>query len=115
MHALTDTKIRAASATGKTRRFWDGAGLCPATSLASFGVHPSLIHTTFNIFMDVTVDPSEAVKGRTPRSRTDDWIELRAELDPLCGLTACFTEASNSGTLKPIDCLVRKPLSRAPG
>ena len=33
MHTLTDTKIRAASATGETQRFWDGGGPCLATSL----------------------------------------------------------------------------------
>ena len=27
MHTLTDTKIRAVGANGKTQRFWDGGGL----------------------------------------------------------------------------------------
>ena len=35
--------------------------------------------------------------------RGRDFIELRAERDLLCGLTACSAEGSNNGTLKPID------------
>lgn len=80
-----------------------------ATHLAPFGVHPSRIHTTFNIFMNVNVDASGAVKVGTPRSKAGDWIELRAEMDLLCGLTACSSEGSNNGTLKPIDYFVRSP------
>ena len=85
-----------------------------ATSLAPFGVQPSQIHTTFNIFMEVAVDASGAVKVGTPRSKAGDWIELRAEMDLLCGLTACSSEGSNNGTLKPIDYLVHSP-SDEPG
>ena len=80
-----------------------------ATSLAPFGVSPSRIHTTFNIFMEVTIDPSGAMKVGTPRSKAGDWIELRAEMDLLCGLTACSSEGSNNGALKPIDYFVSNP------
>lgn len=74
-----------------------------ATHLQPFGVRPSQIHTTFNIFMAVTVDPSGAVSVETPASMAGDWIELRAEMDLLCGLTACSAEGSNNGSFKPID------------
>ena len=83
-----------------------------ANSLAPFGVKPSRIHTTFNIFMEVTIDPSGAVKVGTPISKAGDWIELRAEMDLLCGLTACSSEGSNNGALKPIDYFVRSPSPR---
>ena len=33
--------------------------------------------------------------------------ELRAEMDLVCGLTACSAEGSNNGTFKPIDYLIR--------
>lgn len=81
-----------------------------ATSLAPYGVPPSRIHTTFNIFMDVAIDSSGAIKVETPRSKAGDWIELRAEMNLLCGLTACSSEGSNNGTLKPIDYSVHRPL-----
>ena len=74
-----------------------------ATHLASFGVRPSQIHTTFNIFMQVTVDDAGVVTVGIPLSRAGDWIELRAEMDLLCGLTACAAEGSNNGCFKPID------------
>lgn len=85
-----------------------------ATSLAPFGVQPSRIHTTFNIFMEVSVDATGAVKVGTPRSKAGDWVELRAEMDLICGLTACSSESSNNGTLKPVDYFVRNP-SDEPG
>jgi hypothetical protein len=71
-----------------------------------FGIGPERISTTFNIFMrvDVTVDGSVSVKP--PLSKPGDAIELRAEMDLICGLTACSAEGSNNGTFKPIDCEV---------
>ncbi len=78
-----------------------------ATSLAPYGVSPSRIHTSFNIFMEVGIDASGALSVGTPRSKAGDWIDLRAEMNLLCGLTACSSEGSNNGTLKPIDYLIR--------
>lgn len=72
-------------------------------NLAPFGIRPSQIHTTFNIFMNVAVDGNGKVSVGVPKSRAGDYIELRAEMDMLCGLTACSAEGSNNGTFKPID------------
>jgi uncharacterized protein len=72
-------------------------------SFASAGIRPEQISTTFNIFMDVEVDADGVVKVRPPRSRAGDFIELRAEMDMLCALTACSAENSNNGSFKPID------------
>jgi uncharacterized protein len=68
-----------------------------------FGIGPERISTTFNIFMhvDVSLDGSVAVKP--PLSQPGDAIELRAEMDLICGLTACSAEGSNNGKFKPID------------
>jgi uncharacterized protein len=79
-----------------------------ATHLAPFGVQPSQIHTTFNIFMEVNVDSAGAVKVGVPQSKAGDWIELRAEMDLICGLTACSAEGSNNGGFKPIDYVIKK-------
>lgn len=73
------------------------------TNLRSFGIEPHQISTTFNIFMNVTVDPKGVVSVGTPKSRAGDSMSLRAEMDLLCGLTACSAEGSNNGTFKPID------------
>ena len=74
-----------------------------ATSLRPFGVQPSQIGTTFNIFMNVGVDPQGRVTVGVPTSRAGDHIDLRAEMDLVCGLTACSAEGSNNGCFKPID------------
>ena len=77
------------------------------THLAAFGVRPAQIHTTFNIFMEVNVDSHGAVQVGVPRSKAGDWIELRAEMNLICGLTACSAEGSNNGSFKPIDYVIR--------
>lgn len=82
-----------------------------ASRLAPFGVRAAQIHTTFNIFMNVEVDASGAVTVKTPQSKAGDWIELRAEMNLLCGLTACSAEGSNNGRFKPIDYVIKNALS----
>jgi uncharacterized protein YcgI (DUF1989 family) len=73
-----------------------------ARSLASFGIVPDAIPTTFNIFMNVEVAPDGRVSVRPPRSKPGDYIELRAEMDLVVGLTACSAEISNNYRFKPI-------------
>lgn len=67
------------------------------------GVKPAQISTTFNIFMNVRVDPSGVVSVERPTSKAGDYIALRAEMDLVCALTACSAEQSNNGSFKPID------------
>jgi uncharacterized protein YcgI (DUF1989 family) len=73
------------------------------TALEPFGLDRSQISTTFNIFMNVSVDEQGAVRVLPPLSKAGDWIELRAEMDLVCALTACSAEQSNNGRFKPID------------
>lgn len=73
------------------------------THLRPYGIGPQQIATTFNIFMNVTVDPQGNITVGVPASRAGDHIDLRAEMDMLCGLTACSAEGSNNGTFKPIE------------
>ena len=77
-----------------------------ATHLEPYGVRPSQIHTTFNIFMEVVVDAEGTVKVGVPTSKAGDWIELRAEMDLMCALTACSAEGSNNGSFKPIHYMI---------
>ena len=80
--------------------------LCVA--FAPHGIRPEQISTTFNIFMNVAVEGDGTVRVLPPMSRPGDFIELRAEMELVCGLTACSAEQSNNGTFKPIDfCIVR--------
>jgi uncharacterized protein YcgI (DUF1989 family) len=73
-----------------------------ATHLAPFGIAPDTIPTTFNIFMNVEVEPSGELKILPPRSKAGEAILLRAEMDLIVGLTACSAEMSNNYSFKPI-------------
>ncbi|TAK73411.1 MAG: urea carboxylase-associated family protein [Aquabacterium sp.] len=72
-------------------------------SLAEFGIEGHRIGTTFNIFMNVNIHEAGRMTVDAPTSKAGDHIELRAEMDLICGLTACSAEGSNNGTFKPID------------
>jgi uncharacterized protein YcgI (DUF1989 family) len=74
-----------------------------ARALAPFGIAPDAIPTTFNIFMNVAVLPTGALKISPPRSKAGDSIDLRADMDVIIGLTACSAEMSNNYAFKPID------------
>lgn len=73
------------------------------TALAEFGIRPEQIGTTFNVFMNVEVGADGTVAVKAPKSKPGEFIELRAEMDMVCGLTSCSAENSNNGSFKPID------------
>lgn len=74
-----------------------------ANAFQQFGIEPSRIGTTFNIFMRVDVTADGRVSVLPPLSKAGECIELRAEMDMVCALTACSAEGSNNGSFKPID------------
>jgi len=78
-----------------------------AENLAPYGITPDQIPTTFNIFMNVDVLPNGELKLGPPTSRAGDYIDLRAEMDLIVGVTACSAEMSNNYSFKPIDVEVR--------
>lgn len=71
-------------------------------SLKEHGIAEADISTTFNIFMNVKIDPQGKLTVGVPTSKAGDYIDLRAELDMVCGLTACSAAGSNNGRFKPI-------------
>jgi uncharacterized protein YcgI (DUF1989 family) len=75
--------------------------------LAPFGIKPDRIPTTFNIFMNVGVSPEGELSIDPPRSKAGQYIELRAEMDLIVGVTACSAEMSNNYSFKPIDIEIR--------
>jgi len=81
-----------------------------ATNLASFGIKPDMIPTTFNIFMNVIVLPSGELRIDPPPSRAGDYILLKAKTDLIVGVTACSAEKSNNYSFKPIDVEVYEAL-----
>jgi len=77
-------------------------------ALAPFGIGSDMIPTAFNLFMNVPVDAMTGkIEVLPPPSKAGDYIELRAEMDLIIGLTACSAYASNGGSFKPIDYDIR--------
>ena len=74
-----------------------------ARNLAAFSIAPDRIPTTFNIFMNCELAPSGEIKVLPPLSTAGSYLDLRAEVDLIVGLTACSAEQSNNGRFKPID------------
>ncbi|MEO6407109.1 MAG: urea carboxylase-associated family protein [Ferruginibacter sp.] len=70
--------------------------------LEKFNIDPDDIPTTFNIFMNVTVDENGKVTVLPPKSKAGDYVILQARMDLIVGLTACSAEMSNNYSFKPI-------------
>lgn len=73
-----------------------------ADNLARYGIDENYLPTTFNIFMNVDVLPDGSIKVLPPLSKPGDYIEFRAEVDLIVGLTACSAGLSNNWAFKPI-------------
>ena len=76
-------------------------------NLKRFGTKVDDIPTTFNVFMNVEVLPSGELQIGPPLSKPGDFVDLRAEMDLVVGVTACSAEMSNNYSFKPIDLEVR--------
>ncbi len=72
-------------------------------NLERFGILVDDIPTTFNAFMNVAILPSGELKIGPPLSGPGDFLELRAEMDLIVGVTACSAEMSNNYSFKPIE------------
>lgn len=71
-------------------------------NLKSFGIKPDDIPTAFNIFMNVQFDNKGKLKVCPPTSKSRDYVEFKALMDVIVGLTACSAEDSNNGSFKDI-------------
>jgi uncharacterized protein YcgI (DUF1989 family) len=80
-------------------------------ALSPFEIGPDTIPTTFNIFMNVELDPAGTLTIGPPRSKAGQSIVFRAEMDLIVGLTACSAEMSNNHRFKPIDYQIITPTS----
>jgi uncharacterized protein YcgI (DUF1989 family) len=59
-------------------------------ALRPWGIAPEDIPSPFNVFQTMHIDPTTGELGILPgRSRPGDYIELRAEMNCLCALSAC--------------------------
>jgi uncharacterized protein YcgI (DUF1989 family) len=67
-----------------------------ATHLDPFGIKASHISTSFNIFMNVRISEHCRITIQPPISKAGDYIDLRAEMDLIIGITACSAEKCNN-------------------
>lgn len=77
-------------------------------NLKSYGIEIDDIPTAFNIFMNVQFNEKGTLKVLPPTSKAGDFIQFKATMDLIVGLTACSAEDSNGGTFKPIHFIVTK-------
>lgn len=74
-----------------------------AAALEPYGIAPDDIPTAFNCFMNVPVDGATgSFTVEPPLSVAGDYIQFRAEMDLIIGLTACSALQSNGGSFKSI-------------
>lgn len=85
-----------------------------ALGFEKFGIHADEIATTFNIFMNVSVDPEGKIGILPPLSRAGDFIVFEAMMDLVVGLTGCAHEGSNAGTCKAVHYEISGPPSVSP-
>ena len=76
-------------------------------NLEPFGIAGDDIPTTFNAFMNVGISPAGELHIGPPLSGPGDFVDLRAEMDLIVGVTACSAEKSNNYSFKPIDVEIR--------
>jgi uncharacterized protein YcgI (DUF1989 family) len=73
-----------------------------ASALGRYGVKAFQIPTAFNIFMNVEVSSSSEIAVKPPLSKAGDFINLRAEMDLIVGVTACAAGKCNNYRCTPV-------------
>jgi uncharacterized protein YcgI (DUF1989 family) len=73
------------------------------THLQGYGIQESQITVPLNIFMNIDINPEGEITIRSPRSKAGDFIDLRAEMDLIVGVTACSAGACNNFKWTPIE------------
>ena len=72
-------------------------------NLEEYGVQESQITVPFNIFMNIELSPEGEITIKPPVSKAGNYIELRAEMDLVVGLTSCSAGLCNNFKWTPID------------
>ena len=72
-------------------------------NLAAYGVTADHIAAPFNIFLNVSISEEGELGILPARSKAGDFIELRAEMDLIVGMTACSAGACNNYHCTSID------------
>ncbi|PYM68360.1 MAG: urea carboxylase [Candidatus Rokuibacteriota bacterium] len=70
-------------------------------ALAPFGIPLREIPYSFNVFMNVPIEPDGRISIREPISKPGDYIDLRAETDLIVGISNCPQERNPCNAFKP--------------
>src|SRR6185436_16109299 len=75
-----------------------------AEALAPFGLSGDDVFDIFNVFMNVELFTDGGFRIKPTEVTKDDYIDLRAEMDVLVGISACPADTSptNGGTCKSL-------------
>jgi hypothetical protein len=73
-----------------------------SASLSPFGITPQQIFIPFNIFMHAEITKTGEIEIKPPLSNPGDYIELRAEMEMIVGISACSAYKSNDYTFSQI-------------
>jgi len=73
------------------------------TNLMNYGIQASKITIPFNIFMNIEISRQGKITIQSPLSKAGDYIELRAEMNMIVGVTACSAGKCNNFKWTPID------------
>jgi len=79
-------------------------------ALSPWKITKSAIPDPFNIFENSTVDMSGKLRILEPISTAGDYVELKAEMNCLVGISACAVDAgfTNAGRCKPLRVILQE-------
>lgn len=73
-----------------------------AKAFAPYGIRQSQIAVPFNLFMNSEILPNGDIKIHPPISKPGEYIEFRAEMDLIIGVTSCPAVTANNFKFTPI-------------
>jgi uncharacterized protein YcgI (DUF1989 family) len=81
-----------------------------AAAIEPYGLGPHDVPDVFNIFMNAGIDDKGLIYVKPSLSKQGDHIDLRAEMDILCAISACpSTGVCNNGIPKPVGIEILEP------
>jgi uncharacterized protein YcgI (DUF1989 family) len=72
-------------------------------NLARYAIQPEQIFVPFNIFMNARINNNGEIDIQPPLSAAGDFVELRAEMDMIAGVSACSAYKSNDYSFGPVN------------
>jgi uncharacterized protein YcgI (DUF1989 family) len=72
-----------------------------AAALAPHGLGAHEVPDVFNMFMNAGIDANGMITIRPPTARKGDYMDLRAEMDILCAISACPDDMSVCNNHRP--------------